>query len=176
VDCGNSRQHFVEWQRTSSGFKREFQQPAWTIRPALTGFSTLIASGNVPEGTDQTSFTPQTDLAPRTTYFWRVRASDLSLGLVGDASVASFRTASMFDGVYRYILTLHLPPFCFGGPIHIPTSVQWDDGLSVSGDRLTFHLRVFSYPSALDLNLTRTGDMVTGTIGGQAQLDIIDHI
>jgi hypothetical protein len=54
--------------------------------------------------------------------------------------------------------------------------VQWDDGLSVSGDRLTFHLRVSSYASALDLNLTRTGDTVTGMIGGQAQVGYIDHI
>jgi hypothetical protein len=116
-------------------------------------------------------------LSPATTYYWRAKTSaGDNLGIYSSTSVTSFRTASMFDGVYRYFLTLRLPPVCPDGPAIILQSLQWDDGLYVNGERLTFLLSYPPYPSSLDLNLTRTGDTVTGTIGGSAGVTNITHL
>lgn len=76
-------------------------------------FNTKVASGTVPEGAGQTSFTPREELAPGATYVWRARASEVSLGVTGAfSSVASFTTAFPGDGSFRYTLVVRSPSWC----------------------------------------------------------------
>jgi hypothetical protein len=50
------------------------------------GFTNLVATGGAAEGATRTSFTPASNLSFTTTYFWRVRAFEISSGLSGSSS------------------------------------------------------------------------------------------
>ena len=108
------------------------------------GFSNVLASGTVDEGPNQTSFTPASDLASGATFYWRVRAINTSPAFVsGYSLVQSFTTINPDDGLFRYVLTLHLVSAMScnsygGGPVAYksPPDVAFDSGLTVTGDHL----------------------------------------
>jgi hypothetical protein len=58
---------------------------------ANVAFTSIVAAGSRPESGATTSFTPDAPLAPSTTYFWRVRASDDEF-TGGWSATQSFRT------------------------------------------------------------------------------------
>jgi hypothetical protein len=55
----------------------------------LPTFATIALTGTVTEGTAVTSFTPTTPLGYSTTFYWRVRATDVASGVSGTYSTAS---------------------------------------------------------------------------------------
>jgi hypothetical protein len=58
-------------------------------------FATVTTSGTVPEGANQTSFTPASALTINTTYYWRVTAIDVTNVIASPPSVVQTFTASM---------------------------------------------------------------------------------
>jgi hypothetical protein len=63
-----------------------------------SSFTTIVASGTVPEGTNETGFIPATDLPPNSTFFWRATATDTANSVAGTSSVPqSFTTSLTID-------------------------------------------------------------------------------
>ncbi len=61
-------------------------------------FATIIVTGTVPEGKGKTSFTPASDLAGTTTYFWRAQAVDTDNNITSAFSApAKFTTGVTID-------------------------------------------------------------------------------
>jgi hypothetical protein len=130
-----------------------------------TGFSNMLASGTVGEGPNQTSFTPPSDLVSGATYYWRARATDTATLIVsGYSSVQSFTTVNPDDGLFRYVMTLHLVSTTncnnVSGPI-FPPDLLLDSGLTVSGDRLRYAVEQ-NESIALEFDVTRTGNQLSG--------------
>lgn len=150
---------------------------------ADVGFGHVVASGTVTEGVDVTTFVPGIDLVPGSTYFWRARASDASLGAIGDLSAAQvFTTVFPDDGSYRYQLVVQSQPWCanhttapppgYTYPTYFLSSVlvgdfSYDGMLVVAADTLQYRFsddrgRISLYAAA-DFELARTAGNVTGT-------------
>jgi hypothetical protein len=144
------------------------------------GFSRVIASGTVAEGPNQTSFTPPSDLASGAAFYWRVRATDTSTIVVSGYSVVqNFTTDNPDDGLFRYVMTLHLASAknCnrVSGP-RIPPDVALDSGLAVSGEHLRYSVQQ-NYSIALELNVDRTGNQLSGALRAQGLIwPGIDHL
>jgi hypothetical protein len=144
------------------------------------GFSALVASGTVPEGSEQTSFTPGADLVPGSTYFWRVRASDPNIGVIGaDSPAQTFTTVLPDDGSYRYTLIVRTPSWClthFSGSSSCSAPTVWykldfsfDGLLVVEGDILRYDLvRVDSLVNEgpFRLEIRRASNRLAGSISG----------
>ncbi|HEY7289314.1 MAG TPA: hypothetical protein VH583_05700 [Vicinamibacterales bacterium] len=129
-------------------------------------FSTLVASGTVAEGEMRTSFVPNVDLVPGTAYVWRAEAMDKSTGITSAySSVVPFTIVNPEDGTYRYTLTFSRPPSCEHGVFN--SSFNFDDGLVVTDNHLRFVLPDDG-SSRLDLEMTRLGNHLTGTVSGTA--------
>jgi hypothetical protein len=134
---------------------------------ADAAFSTVVASGTVPEGSGQTSFVPLVDLTSGATYYWRAQASDTTKGEAGGYSTAQrFMTIIPDDGRFRYTFVLHIPDVC--EPYKTPEDVPVDGPLLVNGDQLRFS--VFGQNvlpgEELSLDIARAGSQLSGTIGG----------
>jgi len=133
-------------------------------------FTAVVATGNAPEGAAQTSFTPNVDLTPGATYYWRARASDTTKGVVGAFSPGQmFTTVNPDDGTYRYDLTLQLQYLrnCSYDPGHPVSSLSFDASLAVSGDHLQYVVPVIGFPKDLpqvNFDLQRTGNQLSGTV------------
>jgi hypothetical protein len=143
------------------------------------GFAAVVSRGTVPEGSGLTTFTPGESLIPGSTYVWRVRASDLSLGVTGDYSAPQVFTTIFPDaGSYRYTLVLRVPSLCLGllasgycgGQFPWPKSdFSFDGTLDVEGDTLRYRLPpqnngVSKGPPLWEF--TRTGSRLAGNISG----------
>ena len=137
------------------------------------GFKTLIEGVTVLETPGQTSYTPDHDLTSGATYYWHAQAVDLGTDVVSDfSSVQSFTTRNPDDGLFRYNLTLHLVsatkcnttydrgPFQF---LPLPPDVTFDSGLAVSDNQLRYDV-LGNYSPALELNMARTEDRLSGTL------------
>jgi hypothetical protein len=83
--------------------------PAGTITykfdvSTTSGFTAIVATGTVAEGTTQTSFTPSSDLVIGTTYFWRAQAIDATNSITTGFSTASFSTpaanTALWPGIF----------------------------------------------------------------------------
>jgi hypothetical protein len=134
------------------------------------GFSSVLASATVAEGPNQTSFTPPSDLASGATFYWRVRATDTSTVVVsGFSGVQSFTTVNPDDGLFRYVMTLHLVSATncnrISGP-RIPPDVALDSGLAVSGEHLLYAVQQY-YSITLELDVDRTGIQLSGALRTQ---------
>jgi len=139
------------------------------------GFSNIVATGALPEGSNQTSFMPSTDLTPGSTYYWRAQASDTTKGVVGPFSSAQpFTTANPDDGTYRYVLTVHMPPACFVNVsiAHLPSpDYMFDNALTVAGNALRFSVPDSNGSDSLVLDVRRSGARIAGTFGGMTSAD-----
>jgi len=121
-------------------------------------FTNVVAGGTVAEGSSQTLFTPSSDLVSGTTYYWRARATDASTSTVSPYSnVQSFTTVNPDDGLFRYLLTLHLVSAtnCYPVLWRLPSDVTFDSGLTVSGDHLQYAVE-YNYSTVLTLDVHRT--------------------
>jgi hypothetical protein len=98
-------------------------------------FATVTTSGTVPEGVNQTSFTPESVLTLNTTYYWRVTAIDVTNVIASPSSVVETFTASMQPLTAAGILAAQegivlwpgvQPP---GTPGHAQLGSGWDVGV-----------------------------------------------
>jgi hypothetical protein len=138
---------------------------------ADAAFGNIVATGIVPEGGRETSFTPTVDLVPGSSYVWRAEASDTAKAVTsGYSAPQPFTTVNPDDGSYRYTLVLYLPPACYIGHPFRSTHYDFDNALVVSGENLRFVVsNDASFPGhPLDLEIARTGNHLAGTIGGGA--------
>ena len=171
------------------------KRPTFTVRNAMrtgpsatltytfevstdAGFTALLATGTVPEGPDQTSFTPGTDLVPGTTYVWRARASDASLGETSEFSPAqSFTTVFPDDGSYRYTLVVRSGLCggitgvggCSSGSPWPQEDLSFDGMLVVDGDTLRYPLPPATYftdDPPLVFEMRRAKNRVEGRVAG----------
>ncbi len=63
-----------------------------------SAFSPVLVTGAVNEGVSRTTYTPNTDLPPETTLYWRVTASDVANGVSGPTTLpATFVTSFAID-------------------------------------------------------------------------------
>jgi hypothetical protein len=141
-------------------------------------FSSVVATGTVPEATTQTSFMPSVDLTSGMTYYWRAQARDTTKGVDGPYSTAQgFATVFPEDGSFRYTLAIHAPSYClthnthgyFCGPSH-----KWDlsdysfDGtLTVTTDNVQFSSPLASFEGKpLSLGFGRLNNRLSGAISG----------
>jgi len=63
-----------------------------------SAFSPVLVTGTVNEGVSRTTYTPNTDLPPETTLYWRVTASDVGNGVSGPTTLpATFVTSFAID-------------------------------------------------------------------------------
>jgi len=63
-----------------------------------SAFSPVVVTGTVNEGVSRTTYTPNTDLPPETTLYWRVTASDVANGVPGPTTLpATFVTGFAID-------------------------------------------------------------------------------
>lgn len=139
-------------------------------------FNGVVVAQDVPEGQGQTSFTPNIDLSSGVTYYWRVRATDVTTSVQATSAAQRFTTVAPDDGTFRYDLALRFTPPCqsFVGPEEFP-AFTFDDGLVVRGDSLRFTLPpgdLERYPNVpgFELNIQRSGIQLAGTIGGKVIL------
>jgi hypothetical protein len=122
-------------------------------------FGNIAATGTVPEGAAQTSFTPSTDLVSGTMYYWRARASDTAKGVTGDFSASQdFTTINPDNGSFPYTLAVMVPNSC-----RYPQMVSVDGTLVVSADTLQFQTL-----NSLGINIARSKHDIVGTILGSA--------
>ena len=131
-------------------------------------FSTIVASGEVPEGSGQTAFTPLVDLASGRQYVWRVQATDMGIGVASEYSTPQvFTTVNPDDGRYSYVLHVRVPSTCqsFWQPLDYETGTVI---LEVSGDtlRLTAPQPRFDTSPPLQMQITRSGNQLSGTVAG----------
>ncbi|HWW84403.1 MAG TPA: hypothetical protein VNZ26_12415 [Vicinamibacterales bacterium] len=125
-------------------------------------FSTIVTTGTVPEATTQTSFTPSVDLSSGATYYWRTQAHDATKGVTGPySSLQTFTTVNPDDGNFPYTLHVHCSTR-YGSDYDSQPGL-----LNVSGDKL----RLTLLPS-LNLQITRVGKRLSGTMGGQFKIFI----
>jgi hypothetical protein len=128
-------------------------------------FSTLVATGTVPEGPSQTSFTSSVDLVTGTSYVWRADASDTAKGVTSAYSAAqAFTTVNPDDGTYPYTLVVNVLTSC-----EFPyTTWTFDNALSVNGNTLQFIAPGYEGSAGLTVNLQRSGNQLSGTLSGSA--------
>ena len=63
-----------------------------------SAFSSVVVTGTVNEGVSRTTYTPNTDLPPETTLYWRVTASDVANAVSGPTTLpATFVTSFAID-------------------------------------------------------------------------------
>jgi hypothetical protein len=140
-------------------------------------FSSVVASGTVPEATTQTSFIPSVDLTSGMTYYWRAQARDTTKGVDGPYSTAQgFATVFPEDGRFRYTLAIHAPSYCLTHNTHdyfCSPSEQWDlsdysfDGtLTVTTDNVQFSSPLASLGKPLTLGFGRLHNRLSGAISG----------
>lgn len=136
------------------------------------GFGSVIATGVVPEGQGQTSFTLTTDLISGASFYWRARATDSTTGVVSNYSTSqSFRLLNPDDGVFRYLLTLHPLSLadCDSHGFLVPPpplrDVMFDDGLFVNGNNLRYTI-ISNGTVTVALNLERMAGTLSGTLHG----------
>jgi hypothetical protein len=141
-------------------------------------FSSVVATGTVPEVTTQTSFMPSVDLTSGVTYYWRAQARDTTKGVDGPYSTAQgFATVFPEDGSFRYTLAIHAPSYCLTHNTHdyfCIDSNKWDlsdysfDGtLTVTTDNVQFSSPLASYVGKpLTLGFGRLHNRLSGAISG----------
>ena len=106
-------------------------QYAFTIATDAA-FVNVIAKGSIPEGVDQTSFTPSFDLPAMTTIFWRAQAfNDSTNDLRSGFATGTFVTP--FVGPARLTISTSLPCNSF------MTDLLVDGTASASDSGLVFH-------------------------------------
>jgi hypothetical protein len=134
-------------------------------------FSALVASGSVPEGPSQTSFTPSSDLVSGVVFYWRVRVVDTATSVTSAYSTTqSFATIAPDDGVWNYHLVLRTPACVeripgFGDVRLEPQEFPFDGTLTVSGQTLRFKSNDNYYKlHYLLVDITRVDDRLSGTI------------
>jgi len=131
-------------------------------------FQTVVATGTVPEGPMQTSFVPNVDLVPATSYAWRAQASDTAKEVSSEYSATqAFAIVNPDDGLWRYLLSLHLvSAVCHAAVVPPLRDVSFDNGLTVSGDHLQYALpSSWGFDYLLKLEVNRTGSQFSGTFG-----------
>jgi hypothetical protein len=95
-------------------------------------FATVTTSGTVPEGANQTSFTPASVLTLNTTYYWRVTAIDVTNVIASPPSVVQTFTASMQPITAAGIIAAQEGIVLWGGvqppgtPGHAQMGSGWD--------------------------------------------------
>jgi hypothetical protein len=125
-----------------------------------SAFTNVLTSGTASEGSVQTSFTPSVDLTSGATYYWRAQASDTMKGVAGGRSAPQvFTTVNPDDGSFPYTLHVHCRTG-FQDNFDAPRGL-----LEVNGDKL----RLAGLPP-LNLQLTRVGKRLSGTMGGPFQI------
>ena len=141
-------------------------------------FSSVVATGTVPEATTQTSFIPSVDLTSGMTYYWRAQARDTTKSVDGPYSTAQgFATVFPEDGSFRYTLAIHAPSYCLTHNTHgdfCGGTKQWDlsdysfDGtLTVTTDNLQFSSPLASVGKPLTLGFGRLHNRLSGAISGE---------
>ena len=148
------------------------------------GFAELVTSGTVSEAAEQTTFTPEIDLRPGATYFWRARATDRATGVTSPASSAQVFTIVFPDtGTYRYRLVVRSTPQCAGvistGYVGRPwpqADFGFEGTLVVQGDTLRYEMppNYFLDLPPLRLESTRKGNRVEGSVSGTFWRNITD--
>ena len=139
-------------------------------------FSAVLVSGDVPEGTSQTSFLSTSDLTSGAMFYWRVRAADSATGVTSAySSTQRFTTVNPDDGSFPYVFHLHAPPnnnssceLRFGPDYD---TRRYPTDLVVSGDTLQFIVLWTDYSTrtpfpGLNIRMTRIGNRLSGTLGG----------
>jgi hypothetical protein len=144
-------------------------------------FGNIVATGAVPEGASETSFTPTVDLVPGTSYVWRVQASDTAKGVTSVYSTAQpFTTVFPEDGSFRYTLVVRSPSWClthFSGSSYCSPPSEWyksdfsfDGLLVVEGDTLRYNLVPVDGPLVNEgpfrLEIRRTSNRLAGSVSG----------
>jgi hypothetical protein len=142
-------------------------------------FSSVVATGTVPEATTQTTFTPTVDLTSGITYYWRAQARDTTKSVDGPYSTAQgFATVFPEDGSFRYTLAIHAPSYCLTHNTHgyfCSRTRQWDlsdysfDGtLTVTTDNVQFSSPLASVGKPLTLRFGRLHNRLSGAISGES--------
>jgi len=72
-----------------------------------SSFSPLAASGTVRQGNGQTSYQPNAELPPDSTFYWRVTVADASNGVATTSPTFSFTTSLAID--LKKVVYLHSP-------------------------------------------------------------------
>ena len=141
-------------------------------------FASVLSSQVVSEASGTTVFTPSFDLPSGGTFYWRVRASETTIGVASEySSTRSFRTAfEISDGPF----SLEIVPASgcsdrigdlFG------SRYVFDGRLQVLGDRLKWtasHPDVaFTQPMTLDV--TRSSEHLDGGIDGEETRDVTGY-
>jgi hypothetical protein len=111
---------------------------------ATTGsFATLAAVASVPEGSSQTTVTQSYDLAPATTYFWRVRAADAAAATAGPwCTTQTFTTPAA--AVAPPVVT---PPPAGGGNDVLRNALVWDNPQDLGSWAVTANITSIQFTS-----------------------------
>jgi hypothetical protein len=123
-------------------------------------FGTITATGTVPEGAGQTSFTPTADLSAATGYFWRVQVIDSTNHENGPVTGGAFVTPV----VGAATLTLHNPTSCYT----FASDIAFAGSVTVNTGGLSFQSTYGPLLGSTPLGLVwLVGE--SGTIQGDAQ-------
>ena len=131
-------------------------------------FNSPLAAGIVPEDPERTSFALTSDLPAMAVLYWRVQARDPESSVASEyAPSQAFAVIGPDDGVYPYELLLTVPPSCVYRYLGNESGQYPFSGtLRVSGPHVTFEqLRPGAYEQNLTVDLARTGDRLSGSIG-----------
>ena len=157
------------------------------------GFPSIVASGDVPEAPDQTSFTPAMDLVPGATYFWRARGRDAVTTVIGPFSPAqAFTIVYPEDGSYRYTLVVRSPAWCrthatyhgsgfcggSGTGAWSQLDFSFDGFLEISGDTLRYPLPPgggLYDRGPFTLEMRRASNRLAGSIAGSTRSNWFEY-
>jgi hypothetical protein len=92
-----------------------------------SAFSPVVVTGTVNEGVSRTTYTPNTDLPPETTLYWRVTASDVANGVSGPTTLpATFVTSFAID--LKKVVYLNSPDVSAWPQTAVLSLVEQDGG------------------------------------------------
>jgi hypothetical protein len=122
----------------------------------------IVASGTVPEGATQTSWTVPFDLMIGASYAWHVKAIDTGSGATSPYS--NYSTLTVLTGqATLYTLAIHFPPTC-----RYPAAFTiFASSLDAVGGG---HFALTTDDDELRLDSTIAGRGISGTIGGSASV------